>query len=248
MYMDELNQMGGAQPTGIEQAAPEKTLTQSEVNALIAREKQNAAARARQEVEREYQQRAEQMQMQQQQHQQQQPQMQSQPQGMPQGGPSDVDADAIYQQVQERFNREMQERQFQQEMTNVINNYHSKMDSGRQAYGDFDEITKDFDPSAFPQLIYLVNGLENAGDIIYELSKNPSKLVTIDSLAQRSPKHAYAELMKLSQSISQNNNARQEADQYSTAAPLNPLQPSRVSGSNGKLTVRDLRDQPWLKG
>ncbi len=239
--MDEQNLVSGAPPE-MQQPVSEKMLSQSEVNALIAREKQGAAARARQEVEREYQQRAEQSQMQQQQMQGQQGQQQ-----MAQG-PSQAEADSLYQQVQERFNREMQERQFQQEMTNVANAYHSKMDYSRKSYNDFDEITKDFDPTAFPQLVYLVSGMENAGDIIYDLSKNPSKLATLDALAQRSPRMAQAELGRLSQSISLNSNARQEAEQNPTQAPLSPLQPSRVAGSNGQMTVQDLRSQPWLKG
>lgn len=243
MFMDEQNLGSGASPEMQQPEMSEKTFSQADVNALIGREKQIAAQRARQEVEREYQQRAEQANAQKQMQSQQQEQ-----QGMPQQGPSQAEADAIYQQVQERFNREMQDRQFQQEMTNVANAYHSKMDYGRKAYEDFDEITKDFDPTAFPQLVYLVSGLENAGDIIYDLSKNPSKLATLDALAQRSPRMAQAELGRLSNSISQNSNARQEADQYSTQAPLNPLQPSRVSGSNGKMSVNDLRSQPWLKG
>ncbi len=242
MFMDEQNLVSGAPPE-MQQPVSEKMLSQSEVNALIAREKQGAAARARQEVEREYQQRAEAQQMQQQQMQ----QSQQGQQGMAHG-PSEADADAIYQQVQERFNKEMQERQFQSEMTNIANAYHAKMDYGRKAYTDFDEITKDFDPTAFPQLVYLVSGLENAGDIIYDLSKNPNKLATLDLLAQRSPRLAQAELGKLSQSISLNSQARQEAQQNPTLAPLSPLQPSRVAGSNGQMTVQDLRSQPWLKG
>jgi hypothetical protein len=236
--MDEQNLVSGTQPD-LQQTAPsEKMLSQSEVNALIAREKQAAAARARQDVEREYQQRAEQANMQ--------PQTQEQPRGAMQA-PTEAQTDAVYQQVQERFNREMQERQFQTEMNNLADAYHAKMETGRKAYDDFDEVTKDFDPGAFPQLLWLVSGLENAGDIIYDLSKNPNKLVTLDSLAQRSPRLAQAELAKLSQSISQNYIARQEAEQNPTLAPLNPLQPSRVSGSNGKMTVDDLRKQPWLR-
>ena len=237
--MDEQNLGSGATPE-MQQPESPRTFSQDDVNALVGREKQMAAARARQEVEREYQQRAEQAQMQQQ-------QMQAQQQEAPHA-PSQMDADAIYQQVQERFNREMQDRQFQEQMTNVANSYHSKMDVGRKAYGDFDEVTKDFDPTAFPQITYLVAGLENAGDIIYDLSKNPHKLATLDLLAQRSPQLAQAELRKLSQSISHNSDARQDAEQNTTLAPLNPLQPSRVSGSNGKMTVDDLRKQPWLRG
>jgi hypothetical protein len=243
--MDEQNLSGGAMPDFQQPVAPEKTLTQAEVNAIVAREKQAAASRARQEAEREYQQKMEQMQMQQQQHRQA-PQMEQQERGG--YAPSEAEADAIYQQVQERFNREMQERQFQQEMTNVANSYHAKMDHGRKAYSDFDEVTKDFDPTSFPQLIYLVSGLENAGDIIYDLSRNPSKLATLDLLAQRSPRLAHAELAKLSGSISQNNMARKEAEQGATLEPLSPLQPSRVSGSGGQMNIRDLRSQPWLRG
>lgn len=238
--MDEQNLVSGAPP---EMHQPEeRTFSQADVNALVGREKQAAAARARQEVEREYQQRAEQANAQKQM------QSQQQEQQAMSHGPSQAEADALYQQVQERFNREMQERQFQQEMTNVANAYHSKMDNGRKGYSDFDEVTKDFDPTAFPQLVYLVSGLENAGDIIYDLSKNPSKLATLDALAQRSPRMAQAELGRLSQSISQNSQARQDAEQNPINAPLNPLQPSRVSGSNGKMTVSDLRNQPWLRG
>ena len=234
--MDE-QELGTVAPESLQMAEPaEKMLSQSEVNGIIARAKSHAAARARQEAEREYQQRMEsqQAQMQQQRHQ--------------ESYSSEADADAIYQQVQERFNREMQDRQFQQEMTNVVNSYRAKMDHGRKGYADFDEVTKDFDPTAFPQLVYLVSGVENAGDIIYELSKNPQKLVTLDSLAKTSPRLAQAELVRLSQSITQNAIARQEAEQNTTQAPLSPLQPSRVSGSNGQMTIRDLRSQPWLKG
>ena len=232
MFMDE--QLNGTavpeiQPSG----SAEKMLTQSEVNSLVAREKQNAAARARQEVEREYQQRLEQTRAQQ-------PGQDSHP--------NQADADAIYQQVQERFNRELQERQFQQEVTQIANSYHARIEHGKKGYADFEEVTKDFDPGAFPQLIYLLSGMDNAGDIVYDLSKNPHKLSSLDHLAQRSPKLAQAELMRLGSSISQNNTARMDAEQNSVSAPLNPLIPSRVSGSNGKMGISDLRKQNWLKG
>lgn len=240
--MDE-QMMGGAAPEMQAPAPTEKMLSQSEVNSLIAREKQAAANRARQEVEREYQQRLEQMQHQQ------------QAQGGGQGdqrehtGPTQAEADSIYQQVQERFNREMQERQFQQEITNIANNYHAKIEHGKKSYEDFDKITENFDPGAFPQLIYLVSGIDNAADIIYDLSKNPNKLAAIDLLAQRSPKMAHAELMKLSGSISQNMQAKSENEQNPVSQPLSPLNPSRTSaGSNGPMSVSDLRGQKWLRG
>ncbi len=162
--------------------------------------------------------------------------------------PRDVNADAVYQQVQERFNKEMQQRQVEQEMTQVAQNYTTKMKQGAENYDDFDEITKDFDPTSFPQLLYLVAGIDNAADVVYELSKNPSKLATLDYLAERSPKQAHAELIKLAASIADNRRAQTDAQNQNVNAPLDRLQPSRISGSNGKQSIKDLRNQPWLRG
>lgn len=162
--------------------------------------------------------------------------------------PRDVDANVIYQQVQERLNEDLRKKQLEEEMSQVANNYLSRVDLARKSYDDFDDITKDFDPTAFPQVTYLVSGIENAGDVVYELAKNPAKLVMIDALAQKNPKHAQSELLKLSRSISENRAALAQADSQSVAAPLDQLQPSRISGSNGKMSIKDLRAQPWLKG
>lgn len=160
----------------------------------------------------------------------------------------EVDADVLYQQVQERFNREMQERQLKDQMTQVANNYLSKVAQAKNNYDDFEEVTKDFDPTAFPQLTFLLSGIENAGDILYDLSKNPMKLAGIDRLAERNPKLAQAELLKLSRSINENRQALAEAQMQNVLEPLDRLNPSRVSTNNGKMSIRDLRNQPWLRG
>jgi hypothetical protein len=167
----------------------------------------------------------------------------------------EVDADAIYQQVQERFNQEMKaekERQeqelLQNQMKQVANQYISKIEAGKGLYEDFDDVTKDFDPTAFPQLTFLLAGIENAADVLYDLAKNPLKLAGIDRLAERNPRQAHSELLKLANSINVNRQAQSDADNQSTEEPLDRLQSSRVSGSNGKMGVRDLRNQSWLKG
>lgn len=171
------------------------------------------------------------------------------------GTPKEADANAIYQQVQERFNEEMrrqreeQERtQLKQQMANVAQNYLSKLELGRKAYEDFDEVTKDFNPTAFPQLTFLLAGIDNAGDVLYDLAKNPLKIAGLDRLAEKNPRQAHTELLKLSKSITDNQQALNEAETQSTPAPLDRLQPSRVSGSNGKKGIRDLRAEPWLRG
>src|SRR5678815_5153053 len=152
--------------------------------------------------------------------------------------PRDVDTNAIYQQVQERFNQEMQQKQVESEMSRVANQYVSKMQQGRESYQDFEEVTADFDPTAWPQITYLIAGMDNAADIVYELAKNPLKLAGLDRIAEKDPRGAQAQLLKLSKSIAENKLAKSEEQASSVSAPLDRLQPSRVSGSNGKQSIR----------
>jgi hypothetical protein len=162
--------------------------------------------------------------------------------------PRDFDADTIYQQVQERFNEEMQKRHLNEEANKVAQAYLSKMEQGKTSYDDFEEVTKDFDATAFPQLTWLVSGIDNAADVIYDLSRNPLKLAGLDRLAEKNPRQAQSELLKLSRSIAENKQAKTDENSNTVAAPLDRLQSSRVSGSNGKMGIRDLRSQPWLRG
>lgn len=209
-------------------------LSQDQVNKIVAREKMRAADGARRDAEERH--RAELDQLRQTQEQ------------RNSSVSREVDTDAIYQKVQEQFNKEMQERQLKDHMSQVANNYLGKVNSAKANYQDFDDVTKDFDPTAFPQLTYLLSGIENAGDILYHLAQNPLKLAGIDRLAEKNPRQAQSELLKLSQSIASNKQAQTDAAGQTVADPLDRLQPSRVSGSNGKMSVKDLRSQSWLRG
>jgi hypothetical protein len=205
-------------------------LSQDQVNRIVAREKAKAAESARRQYEAQMRQ--------------QEPRELEQPQ---QQTPK-VDPDELYKQVQERFNAEMQERQLKDQMTQVANNYLAKVEQGKKNYEDFDEVTKDFDPTAFPQLTFLLSNVENAGDVLYDLSKNPMKLAGIDRLAERAPRQAQAELAKLSASIKENRQAQMDAQNQDVPQPLDAMKSSRIAGSNGKMGIRDLRNQDWLMG
>ncbi len=215
----------------------EKMLSQSQVNKIVQHEKAKAAQSIKRELEEKHQRELEAIQSQQ--HQQSQ---------RNENVPRDMDTNAIYQQVQERFNQEMQQRRLKDEMDRVATSYLSKMEQGKTVYDDFEEVTKEFDPTAFPQLTYLVAGIDNAADVIYDLSRNPLKLAGLDRLAEKNPRQAQAELLKLSRSIMENRQAQSDENSANVAEPLDRLQSSRVSGSNGKMGIRDLRKQPWLKG
>ncbi len=233
--MDEMTQLPVDLP--VQQEVQQPVFTQEQVNRMIGREKANAAERARREAEEKHQRELEALNAQRMQQQQRNAEV-----------PRDVDTDAIYQQLQERFNKDLQERQMKDQMTQVANNYLSRVAQGKNDYQDFDEVTKDFDPTAFPQLTFLLSGLDNASDILYELSKSPEKLALLDNLAVKSPRLAHSGLLKLSQSINTNKQAKADAQNQNVSEPLDRLQTSRVSGSNGKMSIRDLRNQPWLRG
>ena len=219
------------------EAPSEKMLPQSQVDDIVGRRVAEAQARARQQAQQEHEGELQRMR-----------EEQNKAQAYGDGGSREADADAIYQQVQEKFNQEMQKKAFEDEISRVAQSYQQKVSAAKGGYSDFDEITANFDPTEFPQLVYLVANMENAGDIIYDISKNPSKLATLNQLAKESPRFAQAELGKLSKSISDNKLAQQEAAGQQVDAPLGRLQPSQISGNNGKMGIRDFKKQPWLRG
>jgi hypothetical protein len=194
-----------AQESPAQEAQPEKTLTQSEVNKLIGRAKAESAEKARRQLEQQYQ----------------------------------LQLEQIETKQPQRNETESRE---------IANQYVSKMDLAKGEYEDFSEVTQDFDATAFPQLVYLVAGIEHGGHVMYELAKNPLKLEALDSLARKSPKIAQRELQKLAASIATNRAAQQDASQQGTNAPLDRLTPGNVTGSNGKSTIKDLKSASWLRG
>lgn len=222
---------------GVESAAaePEKLLTQSQVNKIVQQRTARAAEAARQEIEEKYQRDFAELQKQ--------TSAQNAKSTTSDNNPN-VDLDQVYQDVRARLAAEMEKNQAHQ----LVNQYFSKMEAAKAERADFEEVTKDFEPAAYPYLTQLCAQMDNTADLIYELASNPSKLVTLDALATRSPRHAQAELLKLSKSIDNNKQAKAEADDRYTPAPLSRLQPSKVTGSNGKMSVRDLRSQDWLRG
>lgn len=242
MEENQVSDLGlGASDSNPQAPVADKVFTRDQVAKIVNAEKSKAADATRRELEQKHQRDLEQL------------------NASRNSGNADTsqtgDADAMYQRVQERFNQKMQEDKQHEEqermrahVATVADNYLSKVSQGKSAYDDFDEVTKDFDPAAFPQLTYLLSGIDNAHEVLYDISKNPLKIAGLDRLAEKNPRQAQAELMKLSQSITANKQAQADAQDQNTAEPLDRLSPSRVSGSNGKMSISDLQKQPWLKG
>lgn len=168
---------------------------------------------------------------------------------------SPVDTDAIYQKVREKFNQDrvedakrQQQENYKNFLTEAGNKFHTKLTQGKSAYSDFDNVVGDFNPSEFPELTILLSDTDNAEHILYEISKNPIKMAGLDRLAERSPKQARAAMAEIANSIMSNRQAQADAQGQQTAPPLDRLQSSGVSGSNGNKTISSLRSEPWLKG
>ena len=229
---------------GLQEAQPvatnaeEKMLPQSEVNRIVGAAKAEAAERERRRV-------AEQMQAEQQ-----------QAMGSGNGSQQSLD-EQINMRVQqalladkerqEAAKQQAAEAEYKQELRNLADNFMTKVRDGKGAYEDFDAVTADLDLRAFPQLVFLSAGLDNPADVVYELSKNPQKLVTIQALAEKSPQMAQRQLEALSNSIKANQQALENPNQPN--APLPRIKPSTTAGADaGANTIRDLRKQDWLRG
>lgn len=223
---------------GTVEASPEtqKMLSVEKVNEIVKREKAAALEKGRREAAEQYQSMAGNA---------------AQPS---QGAQPNLNVDEIYNQIRQKFmedaQREQEEKQqaaYQEEVKNVASSYYSKMNMGKSLYEDFEAVTSDFDPAAFPQLTFLIAGMENTPDIVYELAKNPQKLATIDLLANRDPKVAKKQLQKLAESINANKEALAKNPEIS--APLSQLRPSPTAGvDSGKMGIRDYKKLPFLRG
>lgn len=150
-----------------------------------------------------------------------------------------VDAEAIRQQVMADLKAEFQQHSearaaadLDNEAKRIAGEYHAKMKTGRDKYEDFDEIMADFNPQAFPNLVYLANQLDNTPDVMRELMQNPQKWSTVAVLSERDPEAAQKYLGRISQSIKTNELAK--AQEKDVAPPLSRLSSSTTGQDTGK--------------
>lgn len=216
-------------------AASEKTLTTAQVNDIVKREKARAADRARQEMEALHQEELIKV------------------KAESKGGTEGFDPEALSNQVYDRLLSEVQKHRDEQEKQaqerfyeDKANQYHLKMKAGSPNFEDYNEIMGDFKPAEFPNAVMLAAEMENTPEVMYELVKNPSKLLEIDALARTSPAMAKKQLDKLSKSIAENVQAKQS--NVNAPAPLSRLKSSSVGADSGKMTIKDYKNQPWLRG
>ncbi len=126
----------------------------------------------------------------------------------------------------------------------IAQQFLGKLTAAKDKYPDFEESLATLEVHKFPEIVQLANNFDNTADIMYELAKNPTKAVLLKQCAQFNPNLVTIEIQRLSDSIKQNQTAKQAS---SVQPPLSQIKPSLTKTDNGPITVRDYRHQSWLR-
>lgn len=165
-----------------------------------------------------------------------------------------VDPDTVRKIAQETFIKQQEELQkkaleeaYTQQGMQVLNQLNSKFNEAKQRLPDFDNVVKLQNFVNAPEVLHYANTVDNAGDVMYDLAKNPSKLANLTSL-HRSGLTDYATqaIREISDSIKQNQNA---LSQPKTPEPLNQIKPSNIGlGNSSNRSVADMMRDPAYRG
>lgn len=198
----------------------DKLLPQEKVNELISKAKHASYEKGKREALDEYQRQA--------------------PQSM--GGIQQLTEEQVRQMIADEAQRQNQNAQAQHLLDEFSQQYHA----GKGKYSDFDETVSNLGKlEMIPQVVQLATSTGIAGDVMYELGKNPSKVASLMTLAYINPDLAKKEMLKLAESIKKNQDAQQVPN---THEPLSQIRPSNAGTDNGSNAVRDLRKKPWARG
>ena len=251
----EISQDTPTQNQGADQPQPQKLLTQEQVNKLVGSTRQDAHERGRQEAFAEMSSKmspiipqsvaptAQSMSG----------QMYQPSQAAPQvSGPAGVDTDALRKITQEEIAKQAQEwqKKAQEEAANqqaarIINEVNAKVTDAKTRYPDFDKVVDMRLFQQMPDVLHLASTVDNSGDVIYDLFKNPGKFAQLRAVP---PVLAQMQVRQLSDSIKQNQLA---SSTPVTPEPLSQIKPSTIgldNGSKRNASISDLRNDPSYRG
>lgn len=208
--------------SAIQDGQQEKVLKQSEVNELVGRIKHEAYQKGLSAAQQASQQ----------------PPMQPQqmaPLGGGMGGMPQVTEDHVRQMIADEAQKQTQLAAAHQ----TLSNFASQMNAGKGKYSDFDETVGHLgDLKMIPHVVEMAAQTGIAGDVMYELGRNPGKVASLTTLAYINPHLAKTEMRKLADSIKSN---EQASHAPSAQEPLSQVKASPVGTDNGVKTFRDLR-------
>ena len=208
------------------EAPSEKMLRQSEVNDLVGSVKAEAAAKAVENYKRSQQETA-------------QPQANYNSSNLSEDRIREL-ASQEAQHLRDKWVSDAQSKAEQDAAQRIVKNFHDKMSAGKDKYEDFDKATSDIELHRFPNTVHmLAEQVDNAADVLYELSKNRSKMAQLEISAREFPQEALYDLKRLSESIKNNESV---SGRKSPNAPLNQQRPTNIgTDAGGVLSLRDLK-------
>lgn len=152
--------------------------------------------------------------------------------------------DHILQQRETAQAEKAQVQHREQAVHQLVQELTPKIQRAQQKHADYDAVVGriNFAEQA-PVVLLAANSVDDAGDVLYELAKQPAKLFT---LAQMPIDLARQEVAKLSQSLQARDGAAN--DKAAVGEPLDQLQSSNVAGSdNGQRNVQDFKRMPTYR-
>jgi hypothetical protein len=203
------------------QTQNEKMLPQSQVTKIAASENRAGYEKARRELEAQY--------------------------GIqnPANSKPSIDPEEIKRIARETYQAELKEQALkhqqmleQQEADRVHSALAKKIEDATTKYEDFNTVVQEFDyVNELKDVLYAVNNVDNSGDVLYHLSKDPAKLKELVS-DLRTPgfqRMAMKKINELSDSIRNRESAK---NRELPPEPLSQLKPLRNTG-NGEMSVSD---------
>lgn len=161
-------------------------------------------------------------------------------------GPNEDDMRRITREEVEKAQKKLiHEAQVQNEVSTFMN----RINAAKDKHPDLVQKLQDMGIEQVPQLVPLLNSVDNTADAIADLAENPHKIGTILSLMRESPHLAAQAVKRLSKSITDNDKAMQSMNSVAnTKEPLSQVTASNVSGgADGQMSVKDFRKQSWMR-
>jgi hypothetical protein len=149
-------------------------------------------------------------------------------------------ANEVLEKRKAEWEKQTLEKAQTQEAERIVKAYQQKIAQGAEKYEDFDAVTSKVNMGNYPNVVQLLaEYVDNSHDILYEISKNRTKLHQLESMCRdNNAQDAIYEMQRLSESIKSN----EEAQAFKNSkSPLSQQRPSSTGTDSGPMTASDYR-------
>ena len=171
---------------------------------------------------------------------------------------NNLDMDALTQQLSDgvynkivgqlkSHHEEMQRAEQEKYVKNLADQFHLKMGKDSELFDDYKDVVGKLKPEKYINTSLLAAEMDHTNEIMYELRKNPEKLLQIENAASMGDTDLAKELLeRVEKSIKTNLEAKR--NNQDIPAPLSEVKSSKVGVDNKERTIRDFKNAEWLRG